>query len=376
MQIDMLYGHTVSAIIEDYIYLSDLNTPLDINILRALGITHIINASNEAVPNKFPDDFSYYNVNIEDNGEEDILEYFDGVYKFLCPDAADDKPHPSVDMSDVDDDFVLIDKKRGKSVDETVACVVDEIIENVLFVGSSLEITDAEEKLPASDSGTKDTPLHNVDELVDPVSAEGGEDVMLQSVDKEPAAPVLAPAAAYRSPGVEAEERSVTSPLATPQDTPRDKTILFHCRLGVSRSATLVVAFLMRSEGKTLKEAFELTKSKRPKVCPTDIFANALIEYEQRVFPERKGDCSVSGVTALTGFRASSYSMSSAGGYGSPRPSLAPSAAGFSRKTETIDEDETTGASFSSHKDSDKQPLREEDDESGGGACHCCCVVS
>lgn len=362
MQLDMLYGHTVNAIIEDYIYLSDQNTPLDINILRALGITHIINASNEAVPNKFPDDFSYYNVNIEDNGEEDILEYFDGVYKFLCPDVADDKPDPSIATSDVDDDF-KIDMKREKYVVVSLACVVDDIVE----YSSTIEKSGSDANDIANDTKSVEADKNAPGDAGSFISSERGEDIM-QSVDKEPlAVPDLHVSTAQVN-------EDVKSPLSSPQDIRRDKTVLFHCRLGVSRSATLVIAFLMRAEKKSLKEAFELTKRRRPKVSPTEVFASALIEYEQRVFPERNGDCSVSGVAALTGFRASSHSISSAGGMPA-RPSTVTS--GFSRKTETISED----ALDENEKDqrqvsvlsSDKRLLREEESEGESGCC--CCII-
>ena len=55
--------------------------------------------------------------------------------------------------------------------------------------------------------------------------------------------------------------------------------ILVHCRQGVSRSATIVLAFLMARRGMPLKEALKTVHDER-NVCPNDGFLNQLIEYE------------------------------------------------------------------------------------------------
>ena len=52
------------------------------------------------------------------------------------------------------------------------------------------------------------------------------------------------------------------------------------CALGMSRSATIVIAYLMKSRGMSLKDSLALVKSRRPIVRPNDKFMKQLREYE------------------------------------------------------------------------------------------------
>lgn len=62
------------------------------------------------------------------------------------------------------------------------------------------------------------------------------------------------------------------------------KRILVHCMAGRSRSATLVIAFLMRSSNMTLHDAFVFVKQKRPIVYPNIGFWLQLMEEELKLF--------------------------------------------------------------------------------------------
>uniref|UniRef100_A0A915BT27 Dual specificity protein phosphatase 19 n=2 Tax=Parascaris univalens TaxID=6257 RepID=A0A915BT27_PARUN len=55
--------------------------------------------------------------------------------------------------------------------------------------------------------------------------------------------------------------------------------VLVHCNAGVSRSATIVLSYLMRYEGKSLKEALEQVNSVR-RVSPNAGFMQQLLTYE------------------------------------------------------------------------------------------------
>ena len=68
----------------------------------------------------------------------------------------------------------------------------------------------------------------------------------------------------------------------------QDQIILFHCRLGISRSPTLVIAYLMKHYHYSLKESYDKIKLKRSKIQPTLTFCKALLDYERVVFPELK----------------------------------------------------------------------------------------
>ncbi|KAM3875076.1 dual specificity protein phosphatase 14 [Diretmus argenteus] len=59
---------------------------------------------------------------------------------------------------------------------------------------------------------------------------------------------------------------------------------LVHCTAGRSRSAALVMAYLMRSEGVTLRQAHEDVLEKRPFIRPNAGFWRQLMDYERTLF--------------------------------------------------------------------------------------------
>jgi protein-tyrosine phosphatase len=65
--------------------------------------------------------------------------------------------------------------------------------------------------------------------------------------------------------------------------------VLVHCVCGVSRSATLVIAYLMKHYTMSLKQAFDHVKSKRPEIKPNPYFADALQRYEKELNPSLPG---------------------------------------------------------------------------------------
>ncbi|KAJ3194347.1 hypothetical protein HDU67_004778 [Dinochytrium kinnereticum] len=63
----------------------------------------------------------------------------------------------------------------------------------------------------------------------------------------------------------------------------RGEAVLVHCHAGVSRSATIVLAYLVRFGGLTLFEAWCLAYKSRPIIRPNDGFARALQDLEKEV---------------------------------------------------------------------------------------------
>ncbi|MCJ8733719.1 hypothetical protein PDJAM_G00226770 [Pangasius djambal] len=57
------------------------------------------------------------------------------------------------------------------------------------------------------------------------------------------------------------------------------QSVLVHCKMGVSRSASSVIAFLMKKQGWTLEEALNHVRERRPIVQPNDSFLKQLHTY-------------------------------------------------------------------------------------------------
>jgi len=66
--------------------------------------------------------------------------------------------------------------------------------------------------------------------------------------------------------------------------------VLVHCHKGVSRSASFVIAYLMRKNEMSLDEALEYTKSVRAVIQPNEAFMSQLKAYEAQLQREREAD--------------------------------------------------------------------------------------
>lgn len=67
--------------------------------------------------------------------------------------------------------------------------------------------------------------------------------------------------------------------------------VLVHCNAGVSRSVTVVVAYLMKTKNMSLKQALDLVKTKRPTMCPNEGFQTLLQSYEDILRPKKTKVC-------------------------------------------------------------------------------------
>ncbi|XP_010486100.1 PREDICTED: dual specificity protein phosphatase 1B isoform X2 [Camelina sativa] len=59
--------------------------------------------------------------------------------------------------------------------------------------------------------------------------------------------------------------------------------VLVHCFMGMSRSVTIVVAYLMKKYGMSFSKAMELVKSRRPQALPNSGFISQLQKFEKSI---------------------------------------------------------------------------------------------
>jgi protein-tyrosine phosphatase len=68
----------------------------------------------------------------------------------------------------------------------------------------------------------------------------------------------------------------------------KGKSVLVHCVAGISRSATLVMAHIMKTRKLTVSKAYWIVKNKRWVIEPNMGFYNQLLEYEQDIFKQKE----------------------------------------------------------------------------------------
>ncbi|CAF0710708.1 unnamed protein product [Brachionus calyciflorus] len=60
--------------------------------------------------------------------------------------------------------------------------------------------------------------------------------------------------------------------------------LLVHCNAGVSRSSSFVIGYLMfKNIARSYRDAYEMVKSKRSKICPNQGFIKQLLDYEFKI---------------------------------------------------------------------------------------------
>ncbi|XP_036400673.1 dual specificity protein phosphatase 19-like [Megalops cyprinoides] len=67
--------------------------------------------------------------------------------------------------------------------------------------------------------------------------------------------------------------------------------VLVHCNSGVSRSAAIVIGYLMSTDGRAFDDAFAAVKLARPAICPNPGFLEQLKNYKPQA------DVQINGVT-------------------------------------------------------------------------------
>ncbi|CAJ1959243.1 unnamed protein product [Cylindrotheca closterium] len=80
---------------------------------------------------------------------------------------------------------------------------------------------------------------------------------------------------------VVAKDETQQHDTGVPTSITKKANVLVHCNQGVSRSAALVMAYLIKTHGFSLKEAFFHVQSKREVAQPNTGFMKQLIEFER-----------------------------------------------------------------------------------------------
>ena len=61
------------------------------------------------------------------------------------------------------------------------------------------------------------------------------------------------------------------------------KKVLVHCQAGISRSATIVIAYIMRKQKMTMNDSLQFVHSKRKCISPNLGFCGQLMMYEKEL---------------------------------------------------------------------------------------------
>ena len=64
----------------------------------------------------------------------------------------------------------------------------------------------------------------------------------------------------------------------------KGSVLLVHCKFGISRSASIIIAYLIKYNKLKVEDALRFVKEKRSKIKPNKGFINQLYEYEKRLF--------------------------------------------------------------------------------------------
>jgi len=60
----------------------------------------------------------------------------------------------------------------------------------------------------------------------------------------------------------------------------KENIVLVNCVAGVSRSATIILAYLMKYYNMSLKDSFIYVRKRRDRICPNKHFMKCLLDYE------------------------------------------------------------------------------------------------
>lgn len=95
----------------------------------------------------------------------------------------------------------------------------------------------------------------------------------------------ILPTAPSSRPGKDRDLGTLTGAWLSAPDAVKDcrGRVLVHCQAGISRSATICLAYLMMKKRVRLEEAFEFVKQRRSIISPNFSFMGQLLQFESQV---------------------------------------------------------------------------------------------
>lgn len=78
------------------------------------------------------------------------------------------------------------------------------------------------------------------------------------------------------------------------------KKVLVHCIMGMSRSVSLIIQYLMTRHNKTLKESYDFIKEHRPLICPTFGFFTGLCNLDLKLHGKNSMDLDQYAINCLS----------------------------------------------------------------------------
>ncbi|CAI2369738.1 unnamed protein product [Moneuplotes crassus] len=210
-------GRYPSEIFEAFLYLSNCLVAKDADLLKTLGITHILNVTDN-VPNYFEEsnpDLEYFNIDINDVEEAPIEEFFEFAYNII-------------------NQVLLTNNEKIEEIDEFPDIsdhYSDEFDTHTLRLDTSSKMIDLWENSPLKST--------------------------ISSVDLS---------------------------IETARQQNSGSKILVHCAMGKSRSATIVIMYIMKKFKLPFKTAFKLVSLRREKIDINPGFIEKLKEFENNDF--------------------------------------------------------------------------------------------